>query len=345
VSAGVQILVSHDILDWAVVIWVLGADLVAVGFGIVRSVKIDVSFLIFHHISLINFVKIVNLILILTLLIVLRIGNKVNLLCLLLVLWVGLALHNDLIWHVWAIILWNNVLAWIQNNHLLELVLVVLECLTLILIVMLHLLLDILFFVGLHLWDSNDLVTWMTVALLDWLNWHGVSLSILVWLLGWNLDILLHNKIILGSNILSLGNLNILRFNVLDDSLILFQKLSWLNVLSHNQASVRATRCRFRCAKILLLDFFNWIILWNLILRKYLVPILIKGQIFILIVVNWQVKTIHLLVLLLVLLKLLWKLKSQWMWLLHILIAISSLLHLLIILEIKTATLVEFGKH
>ena len=133
-SAWVQILVSHDVLDWAVVIGVLGTDLVAVRFGIVRSVKIDVSFLIFHHISSIDFVVIliVNLILILTLLIVLRIRNNVNLLCLLLVLWIGLALNNDLIWHVWAIILWNNVLAWIENNHLLELILVVLECLTLI---------------------------------------------------------------------------------------------------------------------------------------------------------------------------------------------------------------------
>ena len=148
-------------------------------------------------------------------LILLRIRNNLNLLCLLLVLLEGLAwLHDDLAWHVGAILLWNNVLAWVKNDHLLKLlILVIMECLVLILILV-HLLTIIDSFSDLHLWDSNDLVTWNSVFLLDWLHWHGVSISILGALVGLNMVILLLEKLVLRWDVVSLLNLNILRFHI-----------------------------------------------------------------------------------------------------------------------------------
>jgi len=192
VSAWVQVLVSLYVSDWAVVIRVFGAFRF-VGSGIIRGVKVNFSFLRFDYVWSIIFVKIVNLILILTLLIILRIWNNVNLLRLLLVLRVGLALNNNLIRHVGAILLWNNILTWVQYYHLLKLTLVELVSLVLNYIVM-HLLRRIHFFGDLHLWESNNLIPWNTVVLLDLLHRHGVSVSILAGLVGltWlNLVILL----------------------------------------------------------------------------------------------------------------------------------------------------------
>lgn len=59
-------------------------------------------------------------------------------------------------------------------------------------------------------------------------------------------------------------------------------------------------------------------------------PILIiHKQVFILIAVNWKVIVLKLL--LLILLQLLWKLKSQWMRSLNVLVAMTIFLHLLIV--------------
>ena len=149
-------------------------------------------------------------------------------LLLVLVLLVGLAwLYDDLAWHVRAILLWNNVLAWVQNDHLLKLlILVIMECLVLILTLK-HLLTIIDSFTDLHLWDSNDLITWNSVFLLDCLHWHGVSISILGALVGLNLVISLLEKLVLRWDVLSLLNLNILRFHILHHFLVLLQELSW----------------------------------------------------------------------------------------------------------------------
>lgn len=123
---------------------------------------------------------------------------------LLLVLRVGLAWHlYDLVWHVGAILLWYNILTWVQHYHLLKLVLVELECLVLILNMM-HLLRNVYFFSGLHLWDSNNLIPWNTVVLLDWLHRHGVSVSILGGLVGLELVVLLLHIMVLGWAIKSL---------------------------------------------------------------------------------------------------------------------------------------------
>lgn len=290
-DARVQILVSLDVLDWAVVIWVFGADLV-VGSGIVGSVKIGVSFLSVDHIATLIFVKIAKLILILILLLKLRIWNNVNLLWLLLV---ALAWHNDLVWHVGAVLLWNNVLTWVQHYHLLKLILVVLECLVLVCSLMVHLLWNIYFFVSLHLWDSNDLVTVESVVLLDWLHWHAISVGILRGLVGWvglKVMILLLNIMVLLWDVIYLWNLHILRFHVLHHFLILLQKLSWWQVLSHYQASIWATWRTFRSIELMPLHFFNWIILLYLLI--WLIDYILISII------------ISLLLLLMVVLKLLW---------------------------------------
>lgn len=123
VPAGIQILISLNLLDRTVVVAVF-ATVFVVGPGIITGIKIDLTF---QHITIISFVIIVNQILILILLILLRIRNNIDRLRLLLVLGVGLVWHDDLVRHVGAILLWDNVLAWVQHNDLLELILVVLK--------------------------------------------------------------------------------------------------------------------------------------------------------------------------------------------------------------------------
>ena len=83
-----------------------------------------------------------------------------------------------------------------------------------LILILVHLLTIIDSFSDLHLWDSNDLVTWNSVFLLDWLHWHGVSISILGALVGLNMVILLLEKLVLRWDVLSLLNLNILRFHI-----------------------------------------------------------------------------------------------------------------------------------
>jgi len=259
VSTWVQVLVSHNILDRAIVVWVFSTGLI-IASGVVTGIKVNFSSSLSWCII---FVKVVIYqILILILLIILRIRNNLNLLCLRLVLLVGLAwLHNDLAWHVGAILLWYNVLAWVQNDHLLKLlILVIMECLVLILILV-HLLTIIQFFSDLHLWDGNDLVSWNNVVLLDWLHWHGVSVSILGALVGLKLVILLLDKLVLRWDVLSVLNLNILRFHILHHFLVLLQELSWWEVLFHYQASVRTSRSTGSSIGLLWLHFFNRIIL------------------------------------------------------------------------------------
>ena len=167
-----------------------------------------------------------------------------------------------------------------------------------------HLLRNVYFFSGLHLWDSNNLIPWNTVVLLDWLHRHGVSVSILGGLVGLELVVLLLHIMVLGWAIKSLWNLNILRSHILDFFSILFQKLSWCNVLSHYQASIGTTRSTFSSIEMVRPHFFNWIILLNLILLENLRPILI--WILFILAKNWKIIAIKLL--LIVVLKLLWKL-------------------------------------
>lgn len=111
-----------------------------------------------------------------------------------------------------------------------------------LILILVHLLTIIHFVSDLHLWDGNDLVSWNNVVLLDWLHWHGVSVSILGALVGLKLVILLFDKLVLRWDVLSVLNLNILRFHILHDFLVLLQELSWWEVLSHYQASVRTSR-------------------------------------------------------------------------------------------------------
>ena len=107
---------------------------------------------------------------------------------------------------------------------------------------MLHLLRNSHFLLVLHLWNSDDLVPWNAVVLLDCLDRHGVSESLLRAFLGPDMVILLLHKIILRLDIMMhVWSLNILSFDVLDDSSILLQKLSWWQVLSDNKASIGTT--------------------------------------------------------------------------------------------------------
>lgn len=263
-SAWVQVKVSLNILDRTIVIWVFCTRLIITS-GVVTSIKVNFCSSLSWCII---FVKVViyQILILILLIILLRIRNNLNLLCLRLI---GLErlvwLHNDLAWHVGAILLWNNVLTWVQNDHLLKLlILVIMECLVLILILV-HLLTIIHFVSDLHLWDGNDLVSWNNVVLLDWLHWHGVSVSILGALVGLKLVILLFDKLVLRWDVLSVLNLNILRFHILHDFLVLLQELSWWEVLSHYQASVRTSRSTWSSIGLLWLHFFNWIILLYLI--------------------------------------------------------------------------------
>lgn len=170
-----------------------------------------------------------------------------------LVLWVTLAWHYDLEWHVGTTLLWDDILTWAQHYDLLEvLILIKLH----ILVVMLHLLRKIDFLSCLHLWHSNDLVPWEAVILLQWLHWHTVSISVLVGLVLWKLDALLLDVVILTHS----WNLNILSLHFMDEFLVLFQKLSWWKVLSHHQASIGATRSTWStlgCFELLCCKFFN----------------------------------------------------------------------------------------
>ena len=111
-----------------------------------------------------------------------------------------------------------------------------------LILTLMHVLANIHFFRNLHLWDRNNLIPWNNVVLLDWLHWHGVSVSILGSLVGLKLVILLLYELVLRWHVLSMLNLNFLSFHVLHDFLVLFQELSWWEVLSHYQASVRTSR-------------------------------------------------------------------------------------------------------
>lgn len=175
------------------------------------------------------------------LIILLRICYKVNLWHLLLVLCEGLARHEDLVGHAGSVLLWNDVLAWVEHNDLLILVLIELERLLLMLLLMLILAMCVHFVHftgGLHLRNGDDLVPWDVVALVDGVHWVRVSVSVLRRLLGWNLDGLLLLVLVLRWAILPLLNLNILRFEILTDFLLVLQKLSWWEILSQNEASV-----------------------------------------------------------------------------------------------------------
>ena len=221
-----------------------------------------------------NFTKLVTigtLAVILILVLILRIWKNVHLLWLLLV---ALARHYNRVWHVGAVFLWNNILTWVKHYHLLILILVI-KWFVLARSLLMHLLWNIHFFGGLHLWHSNELEPWDAVILLDWLHWHGIAIGI--WralvgyasleLLAWLLDVLVLT--------ISLRKMNILWFRALHRFLVLFQKLSWWEVLSHDEAAIGATRSTFRSTETLWAQFFNWIILLNMILLINLGPILI----------------------------------------------------------------------
>ena len=120
-----------------------------------------------------------------------------------------------------------------------------------------HLLWDIHFLGGLHLWHSNELVAWDAVILLDWLHRHGIAVGIWRALVGYTgLELLAWLLHVLVLSI-SLRKMNILCFHTLHRFLILLQKLSWWEVLSHYEAAIGATRGTFRSTESLRAHFFN----------------------------------------------------------------------------------------